>query len=278
MRFFAFVTLIVVAFALDLALLGLGLRQPEARLFQPYIAHAAAGERANATATPAPSPTPSPTPTATATPAPTATPTATAAPTATATPIVPTATPRPLPQLLAAHAVAFSPSDRGVRANIRLALSLYHGALTHRIIAPGAVFSFNALLGPRPQRLPWKYITLKPTEPPADQPDAPVAAPTSIQGGGLCDLASRFVMAARPLLPARAFRFVNHVRSNGIHLSGVPTRDSVSIWAVGGGPGEHDLKITNLSQGWLEFNVVRQGAKITVIARLWDRSPDESSP
>lgn len=46
---------------LNLALLGLGLRQPEARLFQPYIAHAAAGERANATATPAPSPTPSPT-------------------------------------------------------------------------------------------------------------------------------------------------------------------------------------------------------------------------
>ena len=75
------------------------------------------------------------------------------------------------------------------------------------------------------------------------------------------------------LLPARAFRFVNHVRSNGIHLQGVPARDSVSIWAVGGQRGEQDLKITNVTDGWLEFVVERAGEKITVRARLWDRLP-----
>ncbi|MBC7858851.1 MAG: hypothetical protein H7Z39_08740, partial [Burkholderiaceae bacterium] len=83
----------------------------------------------------------------------------------------------------------------------------------------------------------------------------PEAVAQIIQGGGLCDLASRFVMAARPLLPAGAFRFVNHVKSNGIHLSGVPTRDTVSIWAIGGGRGEHDLLISNPTNGWLEFTV-----------------------
>jgi hypothetical protein len=77
----------------------------------------------------------------------------------------------------------------------------------------------------------------------------------------------------RPMLPARAFRFVNHVRSSGIHLQGVPTRDSVSIWAVGGQAGEQDLKITNVTDGWLEFVVEQAGQKITVRARLWDRLP-----
>jgi hypothetical protein len=101
----------------------------------------------------------------------------------------------------------------------------------------------------------------------------PDALAQSIQGGGLCDLASRFVMAARPLLPGSAFRFVNHVKSNGIHLSGVPTRDTVSIWAIGGGKGEHDLLISNPTNGWLEFTVDRDGEKITVTARLWDSSP-----
>jgi hypothetical protein len=53
----------------------------------------------------------------------------------------------------------------------------------------------------------------------------------------------------------------------------VPARDSVSIWAVGGQAGEQDLKITNVTEGWLEFAVERAGEKITVRARLWDRLP-----
>jgi hypothetical protein len=110
---------------------------------------------------------------------------------------------------------------------------------------------------------------------PAPAPPPPTAAPQRIEGGGLCDLASRYVMAARPLLPSSAFRFVNHVRSNGIRLDGVPTRDSVSIWATGGGQGEHDLLISNITQYWLEFRVVRDGEKITVYANLWDNIPPD---
>jgi hypothetical protein len=193
-----------------------------------------------------------------------------------------TATPEPPARLVAEHAVSFTPRDRATRANIRLALSYYDGALTHVFVAPGGTFSFNAALGIAPQRLPWKYVTLKataaPTSPTADgaAPGAPSAQEIQrIQGGGLCDLASRYVMAARPLLPAHAFRFVNHVRSNGIHLLGVPVRDSVSIWAVGGQRGEQDLKIANVTEGWLEFVVERADEKITVRARLWDRLPLE---
>jgi hypothetical protein len=282
MRFYSFVALLFIAFTLDLGLLGLGLAAPEARIFAPASALAARPAAASAavpsphatlapTATTRPTSAPSPTPTAASMPSPT--PTATSAPSPT-----PTATATPEPQLLASKSVSFTPTDRAVRANIRLALAHYEGALTHVVLAPGSIFSFNATLGARPQRLPWKYVTVKPTAAPVPpdatpQPEAVAPEFDSIQGGGLCDLASRFVMAARPLLSARAFQYVNHVKSNGIHLTGVPARDSVSIWAVGGGPGEQDLKITNMSNGWLEFIVGRDGEKITVTAQLWDAPP-----
>jgi hypothetical protein len=200
--------------------------------------------------------------------------------------VPPTAT--PLPQLVRQHNVKFTPSDRAVRANIRLALDHYYGALTHIALPPGGVFSFNATLGVYPPALPWKSVVVRSTAVPVpaatpESPDAPPApAPAAapdivqrIQGGGLCDLASRYVMAARPLLPARAFRYVNHVRSNGIHLYGVPDRDAVSIWAIGGGQAEHDLTITNVTGYWLEFTVERAGEQITVYARLWDGIPPD---
>jgi hypothetical protein len=286
MRFKVFVSLLVITLVLDIALLGISFFRPGAPVFKLPVALAAeppapAPPEPTLTATPTVPPTPTrpPAPTATHTPAPTATasPTATAQPTAT-----PVATATPAAQLLGAKSVSFTPGDKAVRANIRLALDHYYGALTHVVLAPGGVFSFNSTLGVRPQRLPWKNVKLKPTAVPA--PPAPPAtdgasAPTPeavaqiIQGGGLCDLASRFVMAARPLLPISAFRFVNHVKSNGIHLSGVPTRDTVSIWAIGGGKGEHDLRISNPTNGWLEFTVDRDGEKITITARLWDSSP-----
>jgi hypothetical protein len=278
MRFYSFVALLFIALTLDLGLLILGLAAPEARLLAPPSALAARPDTAAiATATSTPSPTamatstPSPTAMATSTPSPTAMATSTPSPTATAT-----ATPQP--QLLASKSVSFTPTDRAVRANIRLALAHYEGALTHVVLAPGNIFSFNATLGARPQRLPWKYVTVKPTATPVPADATPQPAPVEpelqqVQGGGLCDLASRFVMAARPLLGPHAFQYVNHVKSNGIHLTGVPARDSVAIWAVGGGPGEQDLKITNLSNGWLEFIVAHDGEKITVTAQIWDQPP-----
>ena len=280
MRFYSFVALLLIALALDLGLLALGLSSPEARLFTPRSA-LAKQPAAPTTIAGAPGPAARPAPTSTAgptsAPSPTPTVTTTPQPTATAT-STPSPTPTPQPQLLASKSVSFTPNDRAVRANIRLALAHYDGALTHVVLAPGSVFSFNATLGARPQRLPWKYVTVKPTAAPAPASATAQPGPTEadiqrIQGGGLCDLASRYVMAARPLLPAKAFQYVNHVKSNGIHLTGVPARDAVSIWAIGGGPGEQDLKITNLSQGWLEFIVEREGEKITVTAQLWDQPP-----
>jgi hypothetical protein len=286
MRFKVFVSLLVITLVLDIALLSFSLLRPATRVFELPVALAAAPPDAPAppqpTATAMPTvptampATPTARPAATRTPAPTPTtsPTATAEVTATAV-----ATVAPAAQLLAAKSVAFTPADKAVRANIRLALDHYYGALTHVVLPPEGVFSFNATLGVRPQRLPWKNVKLKPTAAPAPPaPDGasaptPEAAAQIIQGGGICDLASRFVMAARPLLPNSAFHFVNHVKSNGIHLSGVPTRDTVSIWAIGGGKGEHDLLISNPTNGWLEFTVDRDGEKITVTARLWDSSP-----
>lgn len=273
MRFYVFITLCFVAGGLALALLGLGFQQPKARIFSVPQALAAAPSATIA---------PSATPRATGTPAPSHTPTASSTPTLTNTPTAtntplpthtPTATATPAPQVLATKSVNFTPSSRAVRANIRLALAMYQGALENVVLGPGEVFSFNAALGLRPQRLPWKYVEIKPTPAPDAPHDAPVGEIERIQGGGLCDLASRFVMAARPILPTKAFRFVNHLRSNGIRLTGVPARDSVSIWAVGGGPGEQDLKITNTTGGWLQFLVTREGEKITVTALLWDRPP-----
>ena len=278
MRYYVFLMLTSVVLLLDAFMFGLSVfhgYQP-GRAAPPVVLAAPPNtpqptKRPIAKATPPASPTATSTPTVTATPAATAT--ATVAPS-------PTATPEPLPRLLAEHAASFTPTDRATRANIRLALSYYHGALTHVFVAPGGTFSFNAALGLAPQRLPWKYVTLKQTTPSAPPTPDGVAPATPvpeerrrIQGGGLCDLASRYVMAARPMLPARAFRFVNHVRSSGIHLQGVPVRDSVSIWAVGGEAGEQDLKITNITDGWLEFVVEQADEKITVRARLWDRLP-----
>jgi len=272
MRYYVFLSLAGIALILDALLFGVSFLYPsDTRPAAPPAALAAPQNTSQTTRPPAPTAIP-----AARIPRPTATPAPTATPTPSPLPPTATATPEPEPRLLAEHAVSFTPGDRAMRANIRLALSYYHGALTHVFVGPGSVFSFNATLGLAPQRLPWKDVVLKPT--PAAATPAPDGPPPTqeiqrIQGGGLCDLASRFVMAARPLLPNHAFRFVNHIRSNGIHLQGVPVRDSVSIWAVGGQRGEQDLKITNATDGWLEFIVEREGEKLTVRARLWDRLP-----
>jgi hypothetical protein len=285
MRYYGFLALASIALFLDLLLFGLGLAHPTLRLRfsgptaaladshsvapQPILAPTARPRPATRilrpTRTPlptgVPSPTPSPTPTVTPTPPPTATPT-------------------PPPQIVASGAAAFTQHNRAVRANIRLALSHYNGALTHVVIPPGGLFSFNAALGLDPERLPWKdVITEQPaaasiaSAPDGSVPEAPAPISKRVRGGGLCDLASRYVMAARPLLPSRAFRFVNHVRSTGISLNGVPARDSVAIWAVGGRAGEQDLLITNVTGYWLEFVVEQSQEKITVRAHLWDDMP-----
>src|SRR5215212_2157667 len=204
MRFKVFVSLLVITLVLDIAMLSFSLLRPEARVFELPVALAAEPPEAPArpqptvtaipaapTASPTVIPTPPNAPTATRTPPPTPTssPTVTAEVTATAV-----ATVTPVAQLLGAKSVAFTPGDKAVRANIRLALEHYYGALTHVVLAPGGVFSFNSTLGVRPQRLPWKNVKLKPTAAPAAPPAPPApdgtSAPTpaavaqTIQGGG----------------------------------------------------------------------------------------------
>ena len=258
---------------------------------------------------------PSPAPSATLAPSATAQPSATAS----ATP-PPTAT--RFPQIALAS-FALSPGD--MRHNIEVALNANGGALRRVLVAPGDTFSFNAALGPRPTRLPWRNVGRvlpSPTVPraqapapagrftamqdasptpalpespfgiataapaPPGTPTAPSAAPQGppaaapqgqpttatpaapepvlVLGGGVCDLASRYVVAGRKLLPARAFRFRQHPGG----VSGVKRTDAVSIWATGGGPGDNDLLITNTSPYYLVFEAHIDREMVTVLAWL----------
>ena len=271
---------------------------------------------AAAPATPIPSPAPRlrvqpllppPAPSATLAPSATVQPSATAS----ATP-PPTAT--RFPQIALAS-FALSPGD--MRHNIEVALNANGGALRRVLVAPGDTFSFNAALGPRPTRLPWRNVgrvlpsptapraqapapaarftamqdasptpalpespfgiaTAAPAPPgtPTTPPAAPQGQPATVTpaapelvlvlGGGVCDLASRYVVASRKLLPARAFRFRQHPGG----VSGVKRTDAVSIWATGGGPGDNDLLITNTSPYYLVFEAHIDRGMVTVLAWL----------
>ncbi|HEX5689385.1 MAG TPA: hypothetical protein VFX76_05255, partial [Roseiflexaceae bacterium] len=204
MRYFFFLALAGIVLFLDVLFIGLVLLLPATTPQSAGVAVALAAPQ------PA-SPTPPPTATyhmPTQEPSATAISTATTEPSPTHTPTIepsPTSTPTPAPRVLAEHAAAFTPPDRTMRYNIQLALDHEYAALTHVFVPPGGVFSFNAALGPVPQRLPWKYVAIKATPAPtAPVPEGatplplPPAEILRIQGGGLCDLASRYVMAARP--------------------------------------------------------------------------------
>jgi hypothetical protein len=253
---------------------------------------------------------PSPEPSATAAPSATAQPSPSASPTQ-----PPTAT--RIPQVVLA---SFRLSAGDMRYNIEVALNANGGALRRVLIAPGETFSFNAALGPRPTRLPWRLVgrqLLMPTqaprasarytafqtedptptaapldspfaiatvapaataeqaaptappEPPAapatsPEPSAtsPAAEPVLVLGGGVCDLASRYVVAGRKLLPPRAFRFREHPGG----VTGVKRSDAVSIWATGGGRYDNDLLITNTSPYYLVFEAHIDRQMVTVLA------------
>jgi hypothetical protein len=248
-----------------------------------------------------PSPSPTEMPLASATAQPSPAPSATPPPTATR-----------IPQVALA---SFALSAGDMRYNIEVALNANGGALRRVVIAPGDTFSFNAALGPRPTRLPWRLVGRQPatsiaprvaarftafqvvtptlalpdspfavataapdlpapleapTPPPAAPPEAPTATATAtaaaepvlVLGGGVCDLASRYVVAGRKLLPTRAFRFRQHPGG----VAGVKRTDAVSIWATGGGPSDNDLLITNTSPYYLVFEAHVDRRMVTVLA------------
>jgi|GEM_PF-1327769 len=103
----------------------------------------------------------------------------------------------------------------------------------------------------------------EPTEEPTAEPPPTPVPMVPVLGGGVCDLASRYVVAARPLLPDAAFTFKLH--PNG--LGGVRYQDAVSIW-FDGTPAELDLHITNTTEHWLVFRGDIQEGEVTITATL----------
>ena len=76
-----------------------------------------------------------------------------------------------------------------------------------------------------------------------------------VYGGGWCDLASRYTMVLRPLLPPETFAFIRHIDSTGFGLQGVPDDDGVVIWNSNGSDGEQDLRIHNTSGRTIRIDV-----------------------
>ncbi len=120
---------------------------------------------------------------------------------------------------------------------------------------------------PLPETEPESEPEARPIEPPPRRPSRSVP----VLGGGVCDLASRYVIAARPFLPPNAFQFKLH--PNG--LSGIRYQDAVSIW-FDGGYNDLDLRITNTTDRWLVFEASVNGGVITVTAIL--QGQPESRP
>lgn len=97
----------------------------------------------------------------------------------------------------------------------------------------------------------------------AEPPPIPVPM-VPVLGGGVCDLASRYVVAARPFLPDEAFTFKLH--PNG--LAGVRFQDAVSIW-FDGSPADLDLRIKNTTAYWIVFTGdIDEDGEVTITATL----------
>lgn len=148
-----------------------------------------------------------------------------------------------------------------------------------RSLAPAAPARFTTFQEATPTPplpdSPFAVVTAAPAPPDASAPPAapaaetpvpsatsPAAEPVLVLGGGVCDLASRYVVAGRRLLPARAFRFRRHPGG----VAGVKASDAVSIWATGGGPADNDLLITNTSPYYLVFEAHIDSRMVTVLA------------
>jgi hypothetical protein len=119
------------------------------------------------------------------------------------------------------------PGEGPFRLNVVSALEANNGALQRVVIPPGGAWSFNRAVG-NPG-----VLTL--------------ATIAGVYGGGWCDLASRYVVALRPLLPPEALEFVRHRDATGISLAGVSDDDGVAIWNTNDRGGEQDLIIRNPS-------------------------------
>jgi hypothetical protein len=131
--------------------------------------------------------------------------------------------------------------------NVAQALDANGRALRDVVIQPGQTWSFNASVG---------------------NPTMDLESVAGVPGGGWCDLASRYVQAARPLLPTDAFTFINHVDNTGWPLADVAYADSVVIWNIGGVAGfeggRQDLLITNTLNQPIRLRAVESGSVVTI--------------
>ena len=135
----------------------------------------------------------------------------------------------------------------GIWHNVVTVLNANGGALRSVELSPGERWSFNQTVG-NPDLLDYVYVG-------------------NVYGGGVCDLASRYVVALRPLLSAGAFNFTRHRDATGEDLVGVSPNDAVSIWSVNGGPDERDLVITNTSGRTIVISALLTERGVTVRVR-----------
>jgi transcriptional regulator with XRE-family HTH domain len=200
-----------------------------------------------ATEAPGPVPTDVPSPLPTEVPSPVPTDVPSPLPTEVPSP-VPTDAPSPLPPEAfspSAGAVPQSsvfmplPADGPFHQNVVAALEANNGALQHVVIPPNGVWSFNRTVGDP------GLLQLEPI--------------FGVYGGGWCDLASRYTMVLRPLLPPESFDFIRHIDSTGYGLEGVPDDDGVVIWNSNGADGEQDLRIDNTTGRTIRIDVTLVG-------------------
>ena len=147
--------------------------------------------------------------------------------------------------------------------NVRAALDANGGALRRVVIPPGATWSFNAAVG--------------------DPSGIPLRVVGGVRGGGWCDLASRYVQAARPLLPPHALRFTPHRQATGVGLADVADADAVAIWNIDGAPGSfggrRDLEIVNVTDAPLVFAVEpADGDPARIVVRATVVRPGTAAP
>jgi hypothetical protein len=126
--------------------------------------------------------------------------------------------------------------------NVAEALDANGGALRDVVIQPGERWSFNATIG-NPHRVAYvKYA--------------------GVLGGGVCDLAARYLTVGRQLGLTPAFEH------HGIQLNGVPWEDSIAIWSTDGSAGsdgvKQDLELTNTLDRPVRLRTVVNGASVTI--------------
>jgi transcriptional regulator with XRE-family HTH domain len=170
----------------------------------------------------------------------------TATPTSTPIPATPTARATPTPEVPRITAALPLPPDGPFRQNVLAALGANGGALRHVIVPPGETWSFNRAIGD-PDLL--DLVTM-----------------SGVYGGGWCDLASRYVLALRPLLPQDALVFTRHIDATGYSLADIGDDDAVAIWNTNGHGDEHDLLVHNTSDRLIVVDVSLVGGGVQVSA------------